>query len=33
MSILTEYPAADLSIDHIADLMKFDRSEFLRARD
>lgn len=31
MRILTEYPAADLSIDHIADLQRFERSDFLKA--
>jgi hypothetical protein len=30
MSILTEYPAADLSVDSIGDLVKFERSDFLK---
>jgi FMN phosphatase YigB (HAD superfamily) len=33
MRILTEYPAADLSIDHIGDLVRFDRSDFLAVRE
>jgi FMN phosphatase YigB (HAD superfamily) len=33
MRILTEYPAADLSIDHIADLTRFTREDFLKARE
>ncbi len=31
MSILTEYPAADLAIDSIAELMRLGREDFLRA--
>jgi hypothetical protein len=31
MSILTEYPAADLAIDSIGDLVKFGREDFLQA--
>jgi FMN phosphatase YigB (HAD superfamily) len=33
MRILTEYPAADLSIAHIADLLRFGREDFLKVRD
>ncbi len=31
MTILTEYPAADLAIDTIADLLRFGRDDFLTA--
>lgn len=30
MNILTEYPAADLSIDHIGDLVHLKKADFLR---
>jgi FMN phosphatase YigB (HAD superfamily) len=33
MAILTDYPAADLSIDAIADLTAFNREDFLAPRD
>ena len=33
MKILTEYPAADLSIEHIGDLTKFTRADFLNVGD
>lgn len=33
MRILTEYPAADLSIERIGDLVRFGREDFLKVRE
>ena len=33
MRTLTEYPAADLTISHIGDLVQFTREDFLKTRD